>query len=57
MRQFRNRSDSRPVTLLLESFDFPFAGQRWDSFHLGPPGVLTFGEPFTNKLSQLYLPA
>ena len=38
--------DSEAV-IMLESFDFPFAGQRWDSFHLGPPGVLTFGEPFT----------
>ena len=47
--EVQKRSDSRPV-VLLESFDFPFAGQCWDSFHLGPPGVLTFGEPFTNKL-------
>ena len=35
------------AVVMLESFDFPFAGQRWDSFHLGPPGVLTFGGPFT----------
>ena len=38
------------AVILLEGFDFPFAGQRWDSFHLGPPGapgVLTFGGPFT----------
>ena len=45
--------DSAPGSwslLLLESFDFPFAGQRWDSFHLGPPGVLTFGEPFTYSI-------
>ena len=36
-----------PAVIMLESFDFPFAGQRWDSFHLGPPGVMTFGGPFT----------
>ena len=35
------------VVIMLESFDFPFAGRRWDSFHLGPPGVVTFGGPFT----------
>ena len=46
---------SRTVTLLLESFDFPFAGQRWDSFHLGPPGVLTFGGPFTYRLPHSFL--
>ena len=34
----------------LESFDFPFAGRRWDSFYLGPPGVVTFGAPFTYEL-------
>ena len=39
-------ADSGAV-IMLESFDFPFAGRRWDSFHLGPPGVVTFGGPFT----------
>ena len=34
------------TVIMLESFHFPFAGQRWDSVHLGPPGVLTFGGPF-----------
>ena len=39
--------DPNPV-IRLESFDFPFAGQRWDSLYLGPPvGVMTFGAPFT----------
>ena len=42
-------SQSRSV-IRLESFDFPFAGQRWDSFYLGPPGVVTFGGPYTNSL-------
>ena len=47
--EVQKQPDSRPV-IRLESFGFPFAGQRWDSFYLGPPGLLTFGEPFTNKL-------
>ena len=38
--------------ILLEGFDFPFAGQRWDSFHLGSPGVVTFGGPFTDTQSH-----
>ena len=38
---------SSGTVILFESFDFPFAGQRWDSFYLGPPGVVTFGAPFT----------
>ena len=41
--------DSRSV-IRLESFGFPFAGQRWDSFYLGPPGVVTFGAPFTYSI-------
>ena len=41
------------AVIMLESFDFPFAGQRWDSFHLGPPGVLTFGGPFTYRPSNI----
>ena len=40
------------AVIMLESFDFPFAGQRWDSFHLGPPGVLTFGGLFTFRLQS-----
>ncbi len=39
----------------LESFGFPFAGQRWDSFYLGPPGVVTFGAPFTYSPFSLSL--
>ena len=42
----------RPV-IMLENFDFPFAGQRWDSFYLGPPGVLTFGGPFNYSIPRL----
>ena len=38
---------SSGTVILFESFDFPFAGRRWDSFYLGPPGVVTFGAPFT----------
>ena len=53
--EVRNRADSSSVLLEtvvgLESFDFPFAGQRWDSFYLGPPGVVTFGAPFTYSTS------
>ena len=49
--EVRNRANSSSVLLEtvvgLESFGFPFAGQRWDSFYLGPPGVVTFGAPFT----------
>ena len=45
------RDDSGAV-IMLEIFDFPFAGQRWDSFHLGPPGVVAFGKPFTYAHSQ-----
>ena len=41
--------------ILLEGFDFPFAGHRWESFHLGPPGVLTFGEPFTYTRSNSFI--
>ena len=44
----------RPV-IMLESFDFPFAGQRWDSFQIGPPGVLTFGGAFTSSLPRRYM--
>ena len=40
------------AVIMLESFDFPFAGQRWDSLHLGSPGVMTFGEPFTYSFSK-----
>ena len=40
------------AVVMLESFDFPFAGQRWESFHLGSPGVVTFGEPFTYSYSD-----
>ena len=39
--------DDSGAEILLEGFDFPFAGRRWDSFHLGSPGVVTFGRPFT----------
>ena len=45
-------SDSRPV-IRLEGFGFPFAGRRWDSFYLGPPGVVTFGAPFTFSIPTL----
>ena len=38
------------AVIMLESFDFPFAGHRWDSFFLGPPGVLTFGGQFTYSI-------
>ena len=38
------------TVILLESFYFPFAGQRWGSLQLGPPGVLTFGGPFTYSI-------
>ena len=38
---------SSGTVIQFESFGFPFAGQRWDSFYLGPPGVVTFGAPFT----------
>ena len=38
------------AVIMLESFDFPFAGQRYDSFHLGPPGVLAFGGPFSSSM-------
>ena len=34
---------TRLSVIMLESFDFPFAGQRWDSLHLGSPGVMTTG--------------
>ena len=47
--EVQSRADTGTV-ILLESFHFPFAGQRWDSLHLGPPGVLTFGGPFTYTL-------
>ena len=40
--------------VMLESFDFPFAGQLWDSFYLGPPGVLSFGEPFSYLVNSYY---
>ena len=43
------------AVVMLESFDFPFAGQRWDSFHLGPPGVLTFDGPFTYSIPRLLI--
>ena len=43
------------AVIMLENFDFPFAGQRWDSFHLGPPSVLTFGRPFTFQLQRLII--
>ena len=41
---------SSGTVVRLESFGFTFAGQRWDSIYLGPPGVLTFGGPYTNSL-------
>ena len=44
------------AVIMLESFDFPFAGHRWDSFHLGPPGVMTFGGPFTYRSSYYGAP-
>ena len=40
------------AVIKLENFDFPFAGQRWDSLHLGSPGVVTFGGPFTYSISD-----
>ena len=40
------------AVVMLESFDFPFADRRWESFHLGSPGVVTFGEPFTYSYSD-----
>ena len=43
------------AVVMLESFDFPLAGQRWDSFHLGTSGVLTFGGPFTYTRSYSYI--
>ena len=46
-------SQSRTL-IRLESFDFPFAGQRWDSFYLGPLGVVTFGAPFTYVLPSQF---
>ena len=42
--------DADGTVVELESFDFPFAGRRWDSVHLGPPGVLTFGGPYTDTM-------
>ena len=47
-------ADSGAV-VMLEGFDFPFAGQRWDSFQIGPPGVLTFGGPLTFQLQRDYI--
>ena len=48
--------DELSPVIMLESFDFPFAGHRWDSFFLGPPGVLTFGGPFTYSSSYYGAP-
>ena len=42
--------DADGAVVELESFDFPFAGKRWDSFYLGPPGVLTFGGPYAHTV-------
>ena len=43
-------TDARPM-IRLKGFGFSFAGRRWDSFYLGPPGVVTFGAPFTYSWS------
>ncbi|MDE2757196.1 MAG: Ig-like domain-containing protein, partial [Acidobacteriota bacterium] len=42
--------DADGTVIRLGSFDFPFAGRRWDSVHLGPPGVLTFGAPYADTV-------
>ena len=47
---------SSGTVILFESFDFPFTGRRWDSFYLGPPGVVTFGAPFTFRSSTVVSP-
>ena len=31
------------------NFRFEFSGQRWDSFHISPRGVLTFGSPYIDS--------
>ena len=50
-QEVQNQNDTEPETVRIESFDFPFAGRRWDSLRLGPPGVVTFGGPFTFSIS------
>jgi hypothetical protein len=41
-------SELTGAEVTLHGFAFPFSGQRWDSFHVGPTGSIRFGTPQTD---------